>query len=320
MKIQIAFSYILSMALLASCGTKKDGDVKENVIYVSSPRPQLVAKSNQLILKPSKNNDGTYFSLTGKWAVPENVYSVKIIGCSGGNGGGGGGAGGEGGGAFEGSWGNTSLGGNGSAGGDANGEVASGERGNPGRPGQSCYSYNLSIKCTPFQNDPHRLHPANSASIGGENGKLGEQTEFGEFKFLLALKNKENIKNNKNISSFLADFDQYCDGGVGGLGGQGGVGANGHNPNAPYQGGFGGNGGKGKDGYSALVQEKILHVQPGQEIPYKIGIGGNGGSRSLQSLPGQGSRHHENGHPNSPGTNGESGKPGVLILQWVSVE
>ncbi|KAB8028054.1 hypothetical protein [Fluviispira multicolorata] len=320
MKIQFQVCSFLAMAIVQGCGGNPREEIKENIIYI--PRPQVKTKLNTKILKPAFNKDGTYSSLNGFWTVPDNVYSVKMIGCSGGNGGGGGGAGGAGAGLFTGNWNGNSLGGNGSAGGDANGIVESGERGNPGKRGHICDERHNVLKCTPFQNSFPGFQAANSATKNGESGKLGEISEFGDFKFQYASQNIMSIVNNNSLSGNLTEHYKYCSGGAGGKGGKGGVGASVSlgDQNTKQYGGFGGDGGHGKDGFAALVQEHTLQVQPGQVISYKVGIGGNGGIRSDQAHGGQVSRGYPNGQAAQLGTNGVAGNPGVLVLQWVSTD
>ncbi|MBX9839964.1 MAG: hypothetical protein K2X69_16805 [Silvanigrellaceae bacterium] len=304
----------VTLYLLTSCVLKG----KEDKLVVNPPEvnsPSIPNNLNTKLFTVTKNNDGSYSTFKGSWTVPELVTSVKIIGCSGGNGGGGGGAGGAGAKFYDGNWSGASWGGNGSSGGSANN--GSGNLGQPGFLGR--YAQNNTWYNAAHSNGGYPQ--AESATLAGGSGGIGEQSYFGNYKFSAANENKSNLNNYIKISPYTDE--EVCLGAIGGHGGAGGNGGkavvdnNGDSSTETYIGGKGGDGANGQTGFHALVEEVTIKVTPGETIDIQVGQGGLGGNGSGQVTTGQSGSFGTNGTNGNKGTNGQSGKPGVVFIQWI---
>lgn len=303
----------VSIFLLTSCVQGKDDKLVVNPPEVNSP--SIPNNLNSKLFMATKNKDGSYSTFKGSWIVPELVTSVKIIGCSGGNGGGGGGAGGAGAKFYDGNWSGASWGGNGSYGGSANnGSGNSGQPGFLGRFAQNNTWYNALHSNGGYPQ-------AESATVPGGAGGIGEQSYFGNYKFSSANENKSNLNNYTKVSPYIDE--EVCQGAIGGNGGQGGSGGKaesnnlGDNSTYIYIGGRGGDGGNGQNGFHALVEEVTIKVTPGETIDVQVGQGGGAGNGSAQVTSGQSGSFGTNGTNGNQGANGQAGKPGVLYIQWI---
>lgn len=326
MKTSFKYFSIISIFALAGCSSKTPTSNTPELIYIRDQTkvPQQSNFITKIFKRQNSNLEGANVINMFTWTVPDNVYSVKVIGCSGGNGGGGGGAGGGGGPYYNGNWAGNALGGNGSAGGAANVNSA-GENGQPGKIGHYCNG-NEENPCYPAQ----RAYPGQSAGSKGADGEEGEISHFGAFIFPRASENTKNTYNTTLISHLVGDDYSYCQGGTGGRGGAGGLGTIIGRENEPSlkekYGSHGGRGGNGADGRHAFLTERELDVQPGQVIEIYVGKGGNGGNGS--TAPGGeslGGTHHNPvqslyGRAGQSGASGNAGSDGIVILKYVELK
>lgn len=320
-KIIVSFFSIL---IVVGCGSGKGENLVVNPPKVNVPASPTNLKSK--LFMTTKNKDGDYTTFKGDWVVPELVTSVKIIGCSGGNGGGGGGAGGAGAKFFTGNWSGASFGGNGSSGGYANNKpdqsFIAGASGSLGKYGDGASRWFNALQTN------GGYPQAQSATVGGEVGGLGEQSFFGNYKFSTSSENLTNKNNIIKIKTYVSEED-VCFGASGGSGGSGGAGGEGGEASIDnaagdystvyYVGGRGGRGGNGGTGFHALVEETIIKVTPGEMITIQVGQGGSGGMGSSQITGGQSGSFGTNGKNGRSGANGQSGKPGAIYIQWIGL-
>ncbi len=230
------------------------------------------------------------------WKVPENITSVKVVGCSGANGGAGGGGGGSAGALFAGSWWRSSWGGSGGASGAINDSGAVG--GSPGSGGRACQNESNCVNT-----DSGHINTWQNGGSGGSGG-LGEISMFGSQNFSAP---SRYVERNANIS---------CIGGVSGSGGSGGT-----NISTSEQ--YGGSGGAGASpaeqfGWSSKIESHVVHVIPGQIIEIKVGNGGAGGLGGAGGSK-QNGGYFSGSHSGSAGSSGTSGANGFIKIYYESL-